>query len=97
MSIDLDLPRKIGPGTLPADVRQDIRAKVASDVWRVGIGSALIVLFIPLFIMLVIAKYYIGRSRRAITTRPMATMSLPRIASRMTAKASWPTVSSGTI
>jgi len=66
MSIDLDLPRKLGRSPLPADVRQDIRAKVASDVWRVGVGSALIVLFIPLFIMLVIAKYYIGRSRRAL-------------------------------
>ena len=31
------------------------------------------------------------RSRLARTTRPIATMPLPRIASRMTANASWPT------
>jgi hypothetical protein len=65
MSIDLDLPKKTGP-QLPQDVRNDIRRKVAGDVWRVGVGSALILLFIPIFIMLVIAKYLIGRSRRAL-------------------------------
>ena len=65
MRIGLDLPT--GSATqLPQDVRNDIRAKVAGDVWRVGIGSALILLFIPMFIMLVIAKYFIGRSRRAL-------------------------------
>ena len=35
-------------------------------MWRIGVGSALILLFIPLFIMLLIAKYFIGRSRRAL-------------------------------
>ena len=35
------------------------------------------------------------RSRFASTTRPSATISLPRIASRITAKASWPTASFG--
>jgi hypothetical protein len=48
------------------ELRDNIRKKVASDVKRLGIGSALIMAFIPLFIMLLIAKYYIGRSRRAI-------------------------------
>ena len=65
MSIDLDLPKSAAT-QLPLDVRNDIRKKVAGDVWRVGIGSGLILLFIPIFIMLVIAKYYIGRSRRAL-------------------------------
>ncbi len=50
---------------LPPQVRDDIRRKVTSDFRRVGIGSALIVAFIPLFFILLIAKFYIGRSRRA--------------------------------
>lgn len=44
----------------------DIRAKVGSDVWRVAVGSALILAFIPLFLMLLIAKFFIGRSRSAL-------------------------------
>ena len=52
--------------TLSPETRNDIRAKVAGDVWRIGVGSALILVFIPLFIMLLIAKYFIGRSRRAL-------------------------------
>ena len=51
---------------LAPETRADIHAKVAGDVWRIGVGSALILTFIPLFIMLIIAKVYIGRSRRAL-------------------------------
>lgn len=63
----------IAPASPPAPIeplapefREDIRAKVAGDVWRIGVGSALILSFIPLFIVLIIAKIYIGRSRRAL-------------------------------
>ena len=55
------------------EVRDDIRAKVAGDVWRIGVGSALILSFIPLFIMLIIAKYYIGRSRRSLALADLKT------------------------
>jgi hypothetical protein len=51
---------------LTPEVRGDIRAKVGSDVWRVALGSALILAFIPLFVMLLIAKFFIGRSRSAL-------------------------------
>jgi hypothetical protein len=51
---------------LAPEVRGDIRAKVGSDVWRVAVGSALILAFIPLFLMLLIAKFFIGRSRSAL-------------------------------
>jgi hypothetical protein len=47
-------------------MRGNIRAKVGSDVWRVALGSALILTFIPLYLMLLIAKYFIGRSRSAL-------------------------------
>jgi len=50
---------------LPDAVRNDIHAKVAADVKRIGVGSILILIFIPVFIMLLIAKYFIDRSRRA--------------------------------
>jgi hypothetical protein len=51
---------------LAPEVRGDIRAKVGSDVWRVAVGSALILAFIPLYLMLLIAKFFIGRSRSAL-------------------------------
>lgn len=50
---------------LTAELRQDIHAKVAQDVKRIGLGSALILTFIPLFFMTLIAKFLIDRSRRA--------------------------------
>ncbi|MBK9606930.1 MAG: histidine kinase [Betaproteobacteria bacterium] len=63
IDLDSDLP---AGAMLSPEIRDDIRAKVAGDVWRIGVGSALILLFIPLFVVLLIAKYYIGRSRRAL-------------------------------
>jgi len=50
---------------LPPELRDEIRRKVTGDFRRVGIGSAMIVTFVPLFLMLLIAKFYIGRSRRS--------------------------------
>ena len=50
---------------LPPELRQDIHAKVAQDVKRIGLGSALILAFIPIFFMTLIAKFLIDRSRRA--------------------------------
>jgi hypothetical protein len=62
-----DAPSALSPPSapLPPELRDDIRRKVTSDFRRVGIGSALILAFFPLFFILVIVKYYIGRSRRA--------------------------------
>ena len=64
--VGIHLPPIAPLAPLPPEFRDDIRAKVAGDVWRIGVGSALILTFIPLFIVLIIAKYYIGRSRRAL-------------------------------
>jgi hypothetical protein len=57
-----------GPPTpaLPPEVRGKIHSKVAGDVWRIGVGSVLILAFIPLFIMLLVGKYFIGRSYSAM-------------------------------
>ena len=50
---------------LPPELREDIKSGVASDVRRIGIGSAMVLAFIPIFIMMLIAKFFIDRSRRA--------------------------------
>jgi hypothetical protein len=76
--ITIDVPSEVGVEKpplppLPPELREDIRRKVTSDFRRVGIGSALIVTFIPLFLMLLIAKFYIGRSRRALEVANLKT------------------------
>ncbi len=47
-------------------VKDSIRVKVGGDVWRVAVGSALILVFIPLLLMVIIAKFFISRSRNAL-------------------------------
>ena len=66
VSFGIQLPGELSARILSPEVRGDIRAKVTGDVWRVAVGSALILAFIPLFVMLMIAKFFIGRSRRAL-------------------------------
>ncbi len=66
VSIGIQLPGELSARMLSPEVKGDIRAKVTGDVWRVAVGSALILAFIPLFVMLLIAKFFIGRSRRAL-------------------------------
>jgi len=50
---------------LPPEVRAQIREKVTGDLWRIGVGTGLILLFIPLFILAVVSKFFIDRSRAA--------------------------------
>ena len=71
--LGIHLPPVVPLVPLAPEIRDDIRAKVAGDFWRIGVGSALILTFIPVFIMLIIAKYYIGRSRRALALADMKT------------------------
>ena len=58
------------PGTqvmpqLPAEKRRDIRKKVTGDLYRIGIGAGLILIFIPLFVLAIVSKFFIDRSRAA--------------------------------
>jgi hypothetical protein len=48
---------------LPPEVRQNIREKVQGDMYRIGLGAGLVVLFIPLFILAIVSKFFIDRSR----------------------------------
>ena len=50
---------------LPNELRQDIHSKVSRDLFHIGIGAALILLFIPLFLIALVAKFFIDRARRA--------------------------------
>jgi signal transduction histidine kinase len=56
----------VQPPPLPPEVRADIHEKVATDLRRIGLGAGLILLFIPIFIITVIAKIFIDRSRASL-------------------------------
>src|SRR5438477_1670136 len=60
VQVDIDKGPRI---RLPAELKQEIRQRVTGDLYRIGVGSALIVLFIPLFILTVVSKFFIDRSR----------------------------------
>jgi hypothetical protein len=51
--------------TLPPELRQQIRQKVTHDMYRAGVGAGLILLFIPLFVLTIVSKFFIDRSRAA--------------------------------
>ena len=51
------------PPTLPPDVANRIRRDVTGDMYRIGIGAALILVLIPLFIVAVVVKFFGDRSR----------------------------------
>lgn len=53
------------PPPLPPELREQIRKKVTGDLYRIGVGSGLILIFIPLFILAVVTKIFIDRSRAA--------------------------------
>jgi hypothetical protein len=48
---------------LPPEMRENIREKVQGDMYRIGVGAGLILLFIPLFILAIVSKFFIDRSR----------------------------------
>jgi two-component sensor histidine kinase/gas vesicle protein len=48
---------------LPPEVRAQIREKLTTDLWRIGLGTGLILIFIPLFILAMVSKFFIDRSR----------------------------------
>src|SRR5258708_2325914 len=66
IAIDLEKGVHIGPGiALPPEKKEEIRKKVSGDLQRIGMGAGLILLFIPLFILTIVSKFFIDRSRAA--------------------------------
>ena len=58
--------REAPPAPLSPELREDIRNKVTQGIYRLGVGSAMILLFIPLFIILIVSKIFVDRSRAAL-------------------------------
>ena len=50
---------------LPPELKMEIRKKVTGDLYRIGVGAGLILIFIPLFVITIVAKFFIDRSRAA--------------------------------
>jgi hypothetical protein len=50
---------------LPPEFRDRIRQNVTGDMYRIGIGAALALILLPMFVLAVIAKFFIDRSRAA--------------------------------
>jgi hypothetical protein len=50
---------------LPPELRREIRKRVTGDLYRIGVGAGLILLFIPLFVITIVSKFFIDRSRAA--------------------------------
>ena len=75
ISIDMDdapaavpappTPPAIVLAPLPPEVRARIRENVSDDIRKIGIGAGLVLLFIPLFVLTLVAKFFIDRSRAA--------------------------------
>ena len=51
------------PPPLPPDVATKIRRDVTGDMYRIGIGAALILILLPIFILAVVTKFFADRSR----------------------------------
>ena len=56
-------PPAVPEATLPPEVATRIRRDVTGDMYRIGIGAALILILIPLFILAVVTKFFADRSR----------------------------------
>jgi hypothetical protein len=65
VDIEIGASPGVAPPPLPPEVRNEIRQKLTTDLYRIGIGSGLILIFIPLFILAVVSKFFIDRSRMA--------------------------------
>ena len=54
------------PVVLPAERKAEIRRNVTHDLYRIVAGAGLLVLFIPLFVVAIVSKFFIDRSRAAM-------------------------------
>ncbi|HST01248.1 MAG TPA: histidine kinase, partial [Usitatibacter sp.] len=61
----ITIPALTPPPPLPPEVRRDIRQQISGDLYRAGVGGALILVFIPLFALAIVSKFFIDRARGA--------------------------------
>jgi hypothetical protein len=50
---------------LPPELKREIHKKISHDLYRMGVGAGLILIFIPLFALTLVSKFFIDRSRAA--------------------------------
>ncbi len=60
-----DPPAPPAAPPLPPEMRAEIRRNVSGDLKKIGVGAGLVLLFIPLFVLTIVAKFFIDRSRAA--------------------------------
>jgi len=48
---------------LPPEVATKIRRDVTQDMYRIGIGALLVLVLVPLFVVAVITKFFVGRTK----------------------------------
>ena len=56
-------PADLPAPPLPPDVATKIRRDVTGDMYRLGIGAALILVLVPLFVLAIVTKFFADRSR----------------------------------
>jgi len=77
IEIDMSDLAKVEPPKLPGGVeipvpplspemREDIHKRVSGDLRRIGVGAGIILIFIPLFILAIVSKFFIDRSRASL-------------------------------
>ena len=64
-SISVEAPLAPLPPLSP-ETKADIREKVTGDLYRLGIGGGLLLIFIPIFVLTLVAKFFIDRSRASM-------------------------------
>ena len=65
LDIDVGTAAVAPAGALPAEVKKQIRKQISGDLYRIGLGAGMILLFIPLFVLAIVSKFFIDRSRAA--------------------------------
>jgi Histidine kinase len=64
-SVSVEAPLAPLPPLSP-EAKAEIREKVTGDLYRLGVGGGLILIFIPIFILTLVAKFFIDRSRASM-------------------------------
>jgi hypothetical protein len=60
---DVEMASPPPPPHLTPEVASKIRRDVTGDMYRIGIGAALLLLLVPLFLVSVVIKFFVDRSR----------------------------------
>ena len=64
--IDPPAPPEVVSPALPPEVVTRIRRDVTGDMYRIGIGAGLILILLPLFILVIVTKFFSDRSRASL-------------------------------